>query len=29
MNDKEGRKWLLQKLYDNDIKYIAYSPFYG
>ena len=29
MNDKEGCKWLLQKLYDNGIKYIAYSPFYG
>lgn len=29
MNDKEGRNWLLQKLYDNGIKYIAYSPFYG
>lgn len=29
MNDKEGRKWLLQKLYDNGIKYIAYSQFYG
>lgn len=29
MNDKEGRKWLLQKLYDNGIKYIAYSPSYG
>lgn len=29
MNDKEGRKWLLQKLYNNGIKYIAYSPFYG
>ena len=29
MNDKEGRKWLLQKLYDNGIKYIACSPFYG
>lgn len=29
MNDKGGRKWLLQKLYDNGIKYIAYSPFYG
>lgn len=29
MNDKEDRKWLLQKLYDNGIKYIAYSPFYG
>ena len=29
MNDKAGRKWLLQKLYNNGIKYIAYSPFYG
>ena len=29
MNDKEGRKWLLQKLYNNGIKYIAYSPFHG
>lgn len=29
MNDKEGRKWLLQKLYDNGIKYIAFSTFYG
>lgn len=29
MNDKEGRKWLLQKLYDNGIKYIAFSPYYG
>lgn len=29
MNDKEGRKWLLQKLYDRGIKYIVYSPFYG
>ena len=29
MNDKEGRKWLLQKLYDNGIRYIAFSPFYG
>lgn len=29
MNDKEGRNWLLQKLYNNGIKYIAYSPFYG
>lgn len=28
MNDKEGRKWLLQKLYDNGIKYIAFSKFY-
>lgn len=22
MNDKEGRKWLLQKLYDRGFKYI-------
>lgn len=29
MNDKEGRKWLLQKLYDNGIRYIAFSPLYG
>lgn len=27
MNDKEGRKWLLQKLYNNGIKYIAFSRF--
>ena len=25
MNDKEGRKWLLQKLYDNGFKYIFHS----
>lgn len=24
MNDKEGRKWLLQKLYDKGIKYIVF-----
>lgn len=24
MNDKEGRKWLLQKLYDRGFKYIFY-----
>lgn len=29
MNDKEGRKWLLQKLYNNGIKYIAFSNFYN
>lgn len=29
MNDKEGRKWLLQKLYSNGIKYIAFSKFYN
>ena len=29
MNDKEGRKWLLQKLYNNGIKYIAFSGFYN
>ena len=29
MNDKEGRKWLLQKLYDRGIKYIAFSKFYN
>lgn len=29
MNDKEGRKWLLQKLYNNGIKYIAFSKFYN
>lgn len=29
MNDKEGRKWLLQKLYDNGIKYIAFSKYYN
>ena len=25
MNDKEGRKWLLQKLYDKGFKYIFHS----
>ena len=25
MNDKEGRKWLLQKLYDRGFKYIFRS----
>ncbi|WP_298608066.1 hypothetical protein [uncultured Veillonella sp.] len=25
MNDKEGRKWLLQKLYDRGFKYIFHS----
>lgn len=29
MNDKEGRKWLLQKLYNNGIKYIVFSKFYN
>lgn len=29
MNDKEGRKCLLQKLYDNGIKYIVFSKFYN
>lgn len=29
MNDKEGRKWLLQKLYDNGIKYIAFCKYYN
>lgn len=29
MNDKEGRKWLLQKLYDNGVKYIVFSNFYN
>lgn len=28
MNDQEGRKWLLQKLYNNGVKYIAFSDFY-
>lgn len=23
MNDKEGRNWLLQKLYDRGFKYIT------
>lgn len=25
MNDKEGRNWLLQKLYDRGFKYIFYA----
>lgn len=25
MNDKEGRKWLLQKLYNRGFKYIFYA----
>lgn len=25
MNDKEGRKWLLQKLYNNGFRYVFYS----
>ena len=25
MNDKEGRKWLLQKLYDRGFKYIFHA----
>ena len=29
MNDKEGRKWLLQKLYNNGIQYIVFSKFYN
>ena len=29
MNDKEGRKWLLQKLYNNGVKYIVFSKFYN
>lgn len=29
MNDKEGRKWLLQKLYNNGIKYIAFCKYYN
>lgn len=29
MNDKEGRKWLLQKLYNNGVKYIAFSKYYN
>lgn len=29
MNDKEGRKWLLQKLYDNGFKHIFYSGCLG
>lgn len=29
MNDKEGRKWLLQKLYDRGFKYILHSGALG
>lgn len=29
MNDKEGRKWLLQKLYDKGFKYIFHSTSFG
>lgn len=29
MNDKEGRNWLLQKLYDRGFKYIFYSGVLG
>jgi hypothetical protein len=29
MNDKEGRKWLLQKLYDIGFKYIFHSSAMG
>ena len=29
MNDKEGRKWLLQKLYDKGFKYIFRSSCFG
>lgn len=29
MNDKEGRKWLLQKLYDRGFKYIFHSGVFG
>nr|DAI67225.1 MAG TPA: hypothetical protein [Caudoviricetes sp.] len=29
MNDKEGRKWLLQKLYDRGFKFIYYSAGMG
>lgn len=29
MNDKEGRKWLLQKLYDRGFKYIFHSGGFG
>lgn len=29
MNDKEGRKWLLQKLYNNGVKYIVFCKFYN
>lgn len=29
MNDKEGRKWLLQKLYNRGFKYIFYAGTVG
>ena len=29
MNDKDGRKWLLQKLYDRGFKYIYHSAGMG
>lgn len=29
MNDKEGRKWLLQKLYDKGLKYIVFDSVLG
>lgn len=29
MNDKEGRKWLLQKLYDKGLKYIVWDSVIG
>lgn len=29
MNDKEGRKWLLRKLYDRGFKYIFHSGAIG
>lgn len=29
MNDKEGRKWLLRKLYNNGVKYIVFCKFYN
>ena len=29
MNDKEGRKWLLQKLYCKGFKYIFHSSSFG
>lgn len=29
MNDQEGRKWLLQKLYNNGVKYIVFTKFYN
>ena len=29
MNDKEGRNWLLQKLYDKGLKYIVWDSVIG